>query len=149
MRKSPFFPKHVLWHVQRAQGASALGQPFRKTCAQLRGGWWIQREKSLPEAQCKQQENVSGCNTKGTWGSPHTFTQAQAERWPWHTADRQGGSCNARVLCAPQEIQQLRELRNWPEQLPGLTSATQEDPETRAGTEALPPEQQGVRSAYP
>lgn len=59
------------------------------------------------------------------------------------------GSCSALVLCAPQEIQHLKELRDWPGQLPGLSSATQGKLETMAGTEEALPDQQGVRSPYP
>lgn len=49
-----------------------------------------------------------------------------------------GGSCNALVLCAPQEIQQLREVRNWPEWLPRLSSATWENLKAIAGAAGTP-----------
>lgn len=40
------------------------------------GGWWIQREKSLPEGRYEYQEGVSHCNAKGTWGSSPTLPRS-------------------------------------------------------------------------
>lgn len=108
MRKSPFFPKLVLW--QHSTGHKepvlwvTLSEGHVHPCPAEKGGWCIQQEKSLSEAQCKEQEDISSCNTKGTWGSSPTFTQAQAGRCPWHTGGRQEGHLQCPgAVCTPRD----------------------------------------------